>query len=427
MSTQRLARGVALLVLAAASVPSAHADYWIPFKQEYTGNSGDHEGAAVAASGGYVYVGVPNATVNGYVQAGLVLVFKSSPNGVKLFDSLMSLNGLQNGAHFGASVAARDGNIVVGGPDYADTSNSFANAGEIDFFFNDGATLFGRNSRTGVANQHLGSAVAITAHFAAASGKVASTDSGCVFTWQLGSGNVWVPFPLGHNVACGSNGEQLGEAVALYEDSPTYFVMAAGAPAATNVNALAGLVHVYVPSGGALAEVGTFGAQSSPAFLDAFGSSVGVDANYFYFGAPGRDNGSGRVGSVSIFSRAGSYLAEYFPEPPATIGGDCGAALNVDSVASGFVLGCPHSDGIVAGEGTARVYRPIQFVGTTVWVESLLSFYDLPHGADALGSSVAIDGNHAFAGAPYASANGGAGNGAFKEFEPDEIFKDGFD
>src|SRR6201987_2402946 len=122
MVTHRLARGIALLVLATASIPSAHADYWIPFNQEYTGNSGDHEGAAVAASGGYVYVGVPNATVNGYVQAGLVLIFKSSPNGVTLFDSLMSLNGLQNGAHFGASVAARDGNIVVGGPDYADTS-----------------------------------------------------------------------------------------------------------------------------------------------------------------------------------------------------------------------------------------------------------------------------------------------------------------
>jgi len=426
MYTHRLARWIALLILAATSVPSAHADYWIPFQQEYTGNSGDHEGAAIAAFGGYVYVGVPNATVNGYVQAGLVLVFKSSPNGVTLFDSLVSLNGPQNGAHFGASVAARDGNILVGGPDYADTLDSFANAGEIDFFFNDGAKLVGRNSHAGVANQHLGSAVAVTAHFAATSGKVASTDNGCVFTWQLGTGNIWEPFPA-NDVVCGSNGEQLGDSVALYEDNPTYFVMAAGAPAATNVNTLAGLVHVYVPSGGALSEVGTFGAQSNPAFLDAFGSSVGVDANYFYFGAPGRDNGSGRVGSVSIFSRAGSYIAEYFPEPPATIGGDCGAALSVDAVASGFVLGCPHSDGIVAGEGTARVYRPIQFVGTTVWVESLLSYYDLPHGADALGSSVAIDGNHAFAGAPNASATGGANNGTFKEFEPDEIFKNGFD
>lgn len=424
MAIHCLIRSVALVALSAISISYAHADYWIPFGQYDFGNSGDREGTAIAAFGGYVYVGVPNANVNGLAQAGLVLVFKSSPGGVTPVDSLVSINGPQAGAHFGASVAARDGNILVGGPDYTDTLDSFANAGEIDFFSNNAGTLATRNSRTGAANQHLGSSVAITSHYAGAGGKVLSTDNGCVFTWHLdSSSNSWVPFPA-NNVVCGSNGEQLGDSIALYEE-PTYFVMAAGAPAATNVNSLAGLVHVYVSGASPLSEVGTFGAQN-PAFLDAFGSSVGVDANYFYFGAPGRDNGSGRVGSVTIYSRAGSYINEYFPGPPATIGGDCGASLNVDTVLSGFVLGCPHSDGLVTGEGTARVYRPTVFLGSTVWVESLLSFYDLPHGADALGTSVAIDGNHAFGGAPDLSTNGGTDNGGFKEFEPDDIFKNGF-
>ena len=426
MTRHRLARGIALLALTAVSVQSARADYWIPFYEYHVGNSGDREGTSIAAYGGYVYVGVPNATVNGLAQAGLVFVFKSSPYGVTYVDNLVSLNGPQAGAHFGASISARDGNILVGGPDYNDMLDSFTNAGEIDFFFNNGTSIAARNTRSGVTDQHLGSSVAITAHFAASSGKVPSTDNGCAFVWQLNSSlGFWEPF-MSNNVVCGSNGEQLGDSVALYEDSPNYFVMAAGAPAATNVNALAGLVHIYIPQSGALTQVGVFGAQN-PAFLDAFGSSVGVDSNYFYFGAPGRDNGSGRVGSVTIYLRSGSYVAEYFPGPPATTGGDCGASLNVDSALSGFVLGCPHSDGLVTGEGTARVYRPIDFLGTTVWVESLLSFYDLPHGADALGTSVAIDGNHAFAGAPDHNSSGGTGNGAFKEFEPDDIFKNGFD
>ena len=426
MIANRLVRACLLFIVAVASIRTAHADYWIPFYEYYSGASGDREGTAIAAFGGYVYVGLPNATVNGLAQAGLVFVFKSSPDGVTYVDNLVSQNGPQAGAHFGASISARDGNILVGGPDYNDTLGALANAGEIDFFSNNGGTLLARNTRTGVANQHLGNSVAITSHFAATGGKVSSTDNGCVFTWQLGPGNVWVPFPVGNNVVCGSNGEQLGDAVALQEDNPNYFVLAAGAPAATNTNSLAGLVHVYVLQSGALTQVGVFGAQN-PAFLDAFGSSVGVDANYFYFGAPGRDNGSGRVGSVSIFLRSGAFVDEYFPGPPATIGGDCGTSLSVDPVLGGFVLGCPHSDGLVTGEGTARVYRPIDFLGSTVWVESLLSFYDLPHGADALGTSVAIDGNHAFAGAPDAAANGGSGNGAFKEFEPDDIFKNGFD
>jgi hypothetical protein len=57
-----------------------------------------------------------------------------------------------------------------------------------------------------------------------------------------------------------------------------------------------------------LIEIGTLAAPN-PAFLDVFGSSVGVDANYVYVGATGRDNGAGRVGSVTIFKPA--LLAGY--------------------------------------------------------------------------------------------------------------------
>ena len=111
-----------------------------------------------------------------------------------------------------------------------------------------------------------------------------------------------------------------------------------------------------------------------------------------------------------------------FPGPPATVGGHRGASLNVDPIKSGFILGCPNSGGLVTGEGTARVYRALSFLGNPVWLESLLSFGDFPHGAGALGTSVDMHGDHAFAGAP----NYNTADGEFKEFEPDAIFRDGF-
>ena len=101
--------------------------------------------------------------------------------------------------------------------------------------------------------------------------------------------------------------------------------------------------------------------RTIPNFLDVFGTSVGVDANYVYVGATGRDNGVGRVGSVSIFEPAFltgyNLLDEYFPGAPATIGGHCGAALGVDEYTDQFVVGCPDSNGTVAQEGNARLFR----------------------------------------------------------------------
>jgi hypothetical protein len=162
-----------------------------------------------------------------------------------------------------------------------------------------------------------------------------------------------------------------------------------------------------------------------------FGTSVGIDDSFVYVGATGRDNGVGRVGSVTIFRPSFiigyDYDSEYFPSSPATIGGLCGASLYVDPNNDQFIMGCPNSTGTVAHEGTARVYRQFQFVGQTVWAESVLSFGQQPHGGDALGRSVALAGDHAFVGAPDVSfPPPQTGNGGWKEFQPDLIFRNGF-
>jgi hypothetical protein len=430
MRLQRIA--VLSLFMSLGAIHSARADTWIPYAQEWTGFPGSNLGASIATDGDkFVYVGAPNDSVGSLAGAGKVYVWAKSPQGVMPVGTLTS-TGPQAGAHFGASLAASRGHIVVGAPDFNAIGGAGAGAGEVEFFFNNGSDpIFSQGGRIG-GGGHFGSAVAVNVEFAAVSHNgAASGGDGCVDTFHYDFTTGWIDFPA-NDVVCGSAGEELGASVAIYWTSNTTFLMVAGAPAATqNGHALAGAAYVYFPNNGSLLEVGNLAAQNpAPAFLDVFGASVGIDANYVYVGGTGRDNGAARTGSVTIFQPAPiigyNYVAEYFPGPPATDGGHCGASLNVDQLKPGFILGCPGSDGLVAGEGTARVYRPFVFLGTTVWLESLLSFGDLPHGADALGTSVDIFNNHAFAGAPNDNSSPGTGNGAFKEFLPDDIFQDGF-
>jgi hypothetical protein len=56
----------------------------------------------------------------------------------------------------------------------------------------------------------------------------------------------------------------------------------------------------------------------------------------------------------------------------------------------------------------------------------LLSFGNLPHGADDLGRSVAIFGDTAFAGAPLRDVSTTTDHGAVEVFAPDLIFRNGF-
>jgi hypothetical protein len=422
-------------VLAVIAWHPAAAETWVPYLQEWLGQSGDHMGRSIAIDGDasgvrFVYVGVPDAADGDKAGAGRVDVWQPSAQGVSFVGPIFATLP-QAGAHFGASLAARDRQLVVGAPDYNDAGGAGAGAGYAELFHNDFAgTVVSRAAITGNGG-NFGSAVAVSATFAAISSVNAGGGNGCVFTYQYtAQTQKWATYPADAS-SCGSGGEKLGASVAIFESGPTSFLMAAGAPAATQgANALAGAAHVYFPNNGAMLEIGTLAAQD-PAFLDVFGTSIGIDANHVYVGATGRDNGAGRTGSVSIFKPAFligyDFVDEYFPLPPTTIGGHCGASLGVDPVKSGFVLGCPDSDGLVAGEGTARVYRPYEFLGTTVWLEDLLTFGSQPHHADKLGSSVALFGDYAAVGAPDAFVSGQSGDGGFKEFRPNEIFGNGFE
>lgn len=417
--------------LSASGMSAAQGETWVPYLQTWAGLAGSHMGASIAVDGDasgakFVYVGAPYETVDGQAEAGAVYVWAPSGPGVAPVTRLF-MQQPQAGAHFGASVAARNGDLMIGIPGYSEPLNPSV-GGAVFFYHNYGTSIAIKGSRTGLGGG-FGGAVALNQGFAATAAVDAGNGDGCIYTYKylLGSDS-WTPFPVTDDHVCGSGGEKLGASLAIRWTGTDTFLLVAGAPAATqNNNALAGAAHVYAPNNGVLLEISMLAAQS-PAFLDAFGTSVGVDANFIYVGGTGRDNGAGRTGSVTIFEPAPifgfNYLGEYFPGAPATIGGHCGASLNVDPVPpGGFILGCPDSDTVYFnGEGTARVYRPFVFLGTPVWLESLLTYGSIYHGADALGTSVDIYGNLAVAGAPKAQAQ----NGAFKEFVRDKVFQNGF-
>ena len=437
---QRLARAACIAALAISC--QARAD-WVRDQELVTvpTNSGMHLGASVAYDYALntdyqatrLYVGAPLESAGGLAEAGVVYVFNPSAQGWVYFTTLTA-NLPKAGAHFGARVASGQGYFVVSAPDYDDAGHP--GAGYIEFFRDAGAGGVSHEQQLigGSTGNHLGRAIAISGVMAAAS-YLDSSNAGCVATFRRTQGAVppWNNFPATQGFVCGAAaGDVLGASVAILQTGSTTFLAVAGAPGEThNGQAAAGGAHVYAPDpgGNGLLEVGTLAAQNA-ALLDSFGTSVGIDAGYVYVGATGRDNGSGRTGSVTIFQPASpigyNVTTEIFPQAQADTGGLCGAALAVDPVHSQFVLGCPSTDGTVADEGVARVYRPTA-AGSNVWQESVLTFGNLPHGADDMGRSLAILGDSVFAGAPLRDASA-TDHGAVEVFAFDDIiFADGFE
>jgi hypothetical protein len=435
------------LALGASFDCSAQAQPWVPRYEAPPGTNGSQLGSSIAVRtvldvgrvAVRVYVGAPYEDNGGLSQAGAVHIYNPDPQGWQLVSTLYS-NTPQAGAHFGATLAQGYDNLVVGAPDFVSGGGSNPGAGRIEFYNDNGqppGALTWLAAISGGTDQHLGRSLAMDRDMAAVGFK-ASNDRGCVSTYRYYVALPhWRNFPAIDNTLCDTPGTDLGSSLAIRRTGDDAFVMVAGAPGESqNGNALAGAAHVYVPNPnvgtGGLIEIGTLAAPN-PQFLDVFGTSVGVDANYVYVGATGRDNGVGRVGSVTIFEPAlvlgYNLLDEYFPGAPATIGGHCGASLAVDQFNDQFIVGCPDSTGTIAQEGNARIFAKTLFLGQPVWFESRIGFGNLAHGADHLGTSVAVTGNQAFVGAPKTDSRPpDAANGSWWEFSSDDtIFEDGFE
>jgi hypothetical protein len=431
----------AVVALGISLLQSARAESWMPKYDAFLGANGSQLGVSIALrtaqSNGsrqvtHVFVGAPNATVNGLAEAGAVYVYKPGPQGWQLAATLNASNP-QAGAHFGAAVADGSGQIAIGVPDFA------SGLGRVEFY-SETVSISQWNLSAwvnGGSGQRLGRAVAFDGDMLAI-GYAGSFDRGCVSTYQWNPVMPRVrPLPVINNSVCGVDGAKLGISLAIRRTGDATFLLVAGAIGESqNGNALAGAAYVFEPN----SDVGTGGlievrrlTASNPAPLDVFGTSVGIDGNYVYVGGTGRDNGAGRVGSVTIFKPAPfidyQFLAEYFPQENADIGGHCGASLSVDTYNDQFIVGCPDSSGVFIDDGNARVFKKTLFLGQPVWVESLLTTGLLGTGPDHLGSSVALLANQAFVGARTINAAGpDTNNGGWWEFGPEgSDFANGFE
>ena len=384
--------GLFAIVAAFGLSSSAGAEVWVPQPYGFGGLSGDHLGASMAIrlvfdSGppeiGYLYVGLPNADNGAFIDSGEVQIFRPVTGGWEYAGSVYSPVP-QSGAHFGASIAADGPILVVGSPDFNDMGGSGAGAGRVDFYREQGTNplVFDAESSFVGDGGNLGSKVAVDGIMAAAARINASGGNGCLATYRYESNQYWEHFPFVtiDSARCGSSGAALGSSLAIRQTSASTFMLVAGAPGELqNGNLLAGAAHVYFPNpgmtnNGGLLEVGTLVAPN-PAPFDVFGTSVAIDANYVYVGATGRDNGIGRVGSVTIFKPAFLIGYDYLP---GVLSGPAGhdwwamrCVLECRSINKEFIMGCPNSTGTFANEGTARVYRQLDFLGQTVgWTAS---------------------------------------------------------
>ena len=373
-----------------------------------------------------------------YPEAGIVWVLVPMEDGWQTTTFLTSAVPSANG-HFGAALAVDSGVVAIGEPGY--DNGAHIDAGRITLLLDrnrsnqvytppqfDGLYFWD----SAVDNGHFGSSVAVAGD---------GIDTGGTGNWIAGGapgagagcssllyfGDDWTSNDYGS--ACGaSTGDAFGSSIAVYSFGANDMLMAVGAP---GEGITTGGAHIYHLSGGALSNLANLQAEH-PGQFGFFGTSIAIDGQRLYVGATGGDKpGTGRTGSVTLFNPGGpnhyTLAGEVFPGDGAHAGDLCGASIGLNLVGNGFTMGCPGSDAQSNGEGFARVVVPIPFLGGSIWIDQALQMGSLPHGADDMGRSVAMVGDHVFAGAPFAEDALGSDNGIVQIFAVDELFTDGFD
>jgi uncharacterized repeat protein (TIGR01451 family) len=187
--------------------------------------------------------------------------------------------------------------------------------------------------------------------------------------------------------------------------------IAVGVPEAEGPNTGAGAVYVFARS-----TSGTWSQQqrlttSGPNAGRRLGASLAVAGDVLVAGAPGADNGTGHA---VVFARTGGTWTDvWFITPPAGAAGDAfGTSVAYDGAT--LVVGAPGDDGPSGPADRGAAYA---FSGTgqnwSAPAELLAASAVAGHG---LGRTVAVSGDVALVGAPFANLAGAALRGAVDSF-----------
>ncbi|HVT77629.1 MAG TPA: Ig-like domain-containing protein [Acidimicrobiales bacterium] len=350
----------------------------------------DTFGSAVDLSADLLVVGSP-LDDDGGSNAGSVYVYRNV-NSTWSFEAKLIASDATANAHFGAAVATDGTNIVIGAP----IGNSFNGAGQAYVFTHAGGTwveqaiLRASDNTTGDTDR-FGDDVAIsgTTALVGARGATVSglTNAGAAYAF-VNSGGVWSEQQRIFAHLANGNGDaganfQFGSSVAIDGDSAVI-----GAPGYSRTQTSAGAAYMFQRSGG------TWSAQRAVAgiyYLGALGTSVAVAGDLAVAGGPGEDNG---IGHVHMFRHSGTTWTQ-----EGDVGAHQGFGSDVD-VSGNTVLAGDAADDIDASvTGSGSISLIVQGSNGTWAIEPRI--LSAPHAAnDHFGTSVALDGTTAVAGAP---------------------------
>lgn len=374
---------------------------WIAQKATASDGAADDEfGLSAAVSGDSALVGAPFAAVNGTPGQGAVYAFEKS-NGAWIQTQRFSSTDGASGDRFGSALALDGSTAVIGAPG-ADV-NGYLQEGAAYVFTQSGNVWTQRQKllrNTDLAGSQFGYSVALSQGTALVGGYVLQ-QAAYVFT---GSGGAWTQSAI-LTPSDGAPGDAFGTAVAVA--GATALV---GAPnAAIGGNAGQGAAYVFSNSGGLWNQNAKLIASDGAAG-DAFASAVALAGDTAIAGAPHASvAGYGDNGAAYVFVASGGAWNQTQKLTPAgpTPGGLFGSAVALSGDA--LLVGAPSaSTAQNSAQGAAFAFTSSN--GAWMQTQELLA----PDGAaaDYFGSAVASDGTAALVGAPGATVNGNADQGA---------------
>ena len=376
----------------------ANTDSWtqLGILRDLNTQGGDSAGSSVAISGDTVVVGAPMYTGQGG-GAGAVYVFRKAAGGkVTQVATLQSVEHLHLWS-FGTSVAIRGDTVVVGaayGNNLAGAAYVFVKPKSGWHDMSESANLIASDQQSFSA---LGASVAISGNTIVV-GAPGQGVGGAIYVFvkpKSGWGKMTQTAEL--TVSTGGNNDGLGGAVSISGDT-----IVAGA---SGVIANTGAAYIFLRPTGGWITTSTFNAEltSSDSQLgDSFGLSLATDGSTVVVGAP---SALSNQGSAYVFSKPATGWTTT-SSPNARLTASDGASGDRFGSSTGFagitaLVGAPSN----SPSGAAYV-----FVEPSSGWKATSEFSAKLNGASgvALGSSIALQGNIAIAGAPNYNSGLGA-------------------
>jgi hypothetical protein len=343
------------------------------------GAAADQAGLSVAISGSTAVVGAPGRNA----VTGAVYVFTLSL-GVWSQRAVLTAAGGAVNSYFGWVVAISGSTVLVGAPGV----NGFTGAAYV--FTGSGATWAQQKVLTAsdpAGGDQFGRAVALSGSTALVGAPDKNANAGAVYVF-IGSGATWAQ-QKELTAADSAASAYFGWSLAL--SGPTALI---GTP---GKNTSTGAVYVFTGSGASWAQQAELTA-SDPATTAYFGWSVGMSGSTAVIGAPGNYN---YAGTAYVFTGAGASWAQQAELAPADRVPNDKFGLSVAIAGSAAVIAAPLK---YSAAGALYLYGG-SGGGWPLLAE--LTAADAAAGDD-LGSSVAISGTTAIAGAPGKNTQTGA-------------------